>query len=164
MSAVRSKRNASTELRLLSMFRTAQITGWRREYKLYGRPDIVFPEARLAVFVDGCFWHGCPKHYRLPRTNKAFWLRKITRNKERDREVAKELRKRGWRFVRLWECAMRTEPRKSLLRVARALVGTERNAAAACAKVRASSSTSIATRSRHAKTQNIRAGRAPHRP
>jgi DNA mismatch endonuclease (patch repair protein) len=121
MSAVRSKRNASTELRLLSMFRAAQITGWRREYEVYGRPDIVFPEARLAVFVDGCFWHGCPKHYRLPKTNKVFWLRKITRNKERDREVAKELRKRGWRFVRLWECAIRTEPRKSLSRVARAL-------------------------------------------
>lgn len=67
------------------------------------RPDIVFPSARVAVFVDGCYWHGCAQHKTLPKTNTEFWSRKISRNIERDREVDRALRDEGWLVLRFWE-------------------------------------------------------------
>ena len=78
-----------------------------------GKPDFVFPKLKLAVFVDGCFWHGCPKHATWPKTRAAFWLAKITGNKARDRRVNYALRKRGWKVVRIWEheLARKNEPR-----------------------------------------------------
>ena len=106
MSAIRSRGNRGTELRLLALFREHGVTGWRRQLPLPGRPDFAFPKAKVAVFTDGCFWHGCPRCYRRPQTNKKFWDAKIARNRERDREVARELRKRGWRVVRIWEHAL----------------------------------------------------------
>lgn len=69
MSRIRSQGNKVTELRLISIFREARITGWRRKQPLLGKPDFVFRQQRLAVFVDGCFWHGCPKCYRRPSSN-----------------------------------------------------------------------------------------------
>jgi DNA mismatch endonuclease (patch repair protein) len=74
---------------------------------LPGRPDFAFPARRLAVFVDGCFWHGCPRHGTLPKGNARFWREKIARNRERDREVNLELRRRGWRVIRIWEHELR---------------------------------------------------------
>ena len=71
--------------------------------KLPGGPDIVFVSAKVAVFVDGCFWHGCPEHCRMPTGNRAYWERKIGRNVERDRARTNELKKAGWRVVRVWE-------------------------------------------------------------
>jgi len=68
-----------------------------------GKPDFVFPDQRLAVFVDGCFWHGCPLHGTNPATNREFWSEKITRNRQRDREVNRALRALGWRILRIWE-------------------------------------------------------------
>lgn len=65
--------------------------------------DLVFPRARVAVFVDGCFWHGCPYHFRLPRTNTEYWRAKISRNQDRDVEVDRTLSDRGWLVVRVWE-------------------------------------------------------------
>ena len=67
------------------------------------RPDFVFPELKLAVFVDGCFWHACPKHATKPRNNRAFWRRKLAANQARDRQVNRTLRAAGWRVVRIWE-------------------------------------------------------------
>jgi DNA mismatch endonuclease, patch repair protein len=67
------------------------------------RADIVFPSRRLAVFVDGCFWHSCPKHRTLPKANAAWWAAKLKRNRERDLETNAECRKAGWRVVRIWE-------------------------------------------------------------
>jgi DNA mismatch endonuclease (patch repair protein) len=67
------------------------------------RPDIVFTRARVAVFVDGCFWHGCPQHGELPRANRAFWEEKLRRNAERDRRQDAALSAAGWRVVRVWE-------------------------------------------------------------
>jgi DNA mismatch endonuclease (patch repair protein) len=67
------------------------------------RPDIVFSRARVAVFVDGCFWHGCPEHGELPRANRAFWEEKLGRNAERDRRQDAALSAAGWRVVRIWE-------------------------------------------------------------
>lgn len=71
MAAVRSKGNRATELKLISIFRMNRIAGWRRNQHLPGKPDFVFHKERLAVFVDGCFWHDCPKHGELPVTNEA---------------------------------------------------------------------------------------------
>ena len=82
------------------------------------RPDFVFPRLRLAVFVDGCFWHCCPKHATWPRNRAAFWLAKITGNKARDRRVNYALRKRGWKVIRIWEHEL---ARKNLPRLLRKL-------------------------------------------
>ncbi|MCE9635630.1 MAG: very short patch repair endonuclease [Planctomycetes bacterium] len=70
---------------------------------LPGRPDIVLVKARVAVFVDGCFWHGCPEHFVQPKTNSTFWLEKVQTNQERDRRVDGVLRAAGWSVVRVWE-------------------------------------------------------------
>jgi len=102
MSKIRSKGNKETELRLMALLRERGIRGWRRGSKITGHPDFVFSRARLAVFVDGCFWHGCPKHCRLPATRKKFWHGKIANNMKRDRAVARELKKTGWNVMRIW--------------------------------------------------------------
>jgi DNA mismatch endonuclease (patch repair protein) len=107
MSRVRGSGNRSTELRLIAIFRKHSITGWRRKQRLPGRPDFVFPKQRLAVFVDGCFWHGCLLHGSMPRTNQRFWADKLAQNKTRDRNVDRVLRKRGWRVLRIWQHELR---------------------------------------------------------
>jgi len=71
------------------------------------RPDFVFAKSKVAVLVDGCFWHGCPRHSNMPANNKAFWARKLGINRERDRLVNRMLRKEGWRVVRFWEHELR---------------------------------------------------------
>lgn len=78
------------------------VHGTRRS-KLPGSPDYYSKKNRVAVFVHGCFWHGCPKHYREPKSNVEFWRAKIGRNRSRDRRVRKEYRAMGWRVVSLWE-------------------------------------------------------------
>ena len=103
MSRIRSRGHKKTELALMQFFRRHQITGWRRNQKLFGKPDFVFRKNKLAVFVDGCFWHGCPKHGTQPKGNAAFWRKKIARNQSRDKEVNRTLRKAGWRVLRIWE-------------------------------------------------------------
>jgi DNA mismatch endonuclease (patch repair protein) len=103
MSRIRSHGNKTTELRLIVIFKKNGITGWRRKAALPGRPDFVFRNQRLAVFVDGCFWHGCPRCYTPPRNNDEFWKSKFHRNRARDREVNQQLRKLGWRVIRIWE-------------------------------------------------------------
>lgn len=121
MSLIRGSGNKATELRLIEIFRAHGITGWRRGCVIRGRktedwrqkkpfsvrPDFVFPKLKTAVFVDGCFWHGCPKHATQPKTNRPFWRKKIARNRLRDREVGRALRRMGWREIRVWEHALR---------------------------------------------------------
>ncbi|HNU50191.1 MAG TPA: very short patch repair endonuclease [Verrucomicrobiota bacterium] len=111
MAAVRSSGNESTELRFITLMRGLHITGWRRRQKLPGSPDFVFREQRLAVFVDGCFWHGCPKHGSFPSTRRTFWLKKFASNKARDRDVTRKLRQRGWRVIRIWEHELKNPAR-----------------------------------------------------
>ena len=103
MSRVKGTGNKATELRLIGILRSNKITGWRRRSTIFGRPDFVFPRAKVAVFVDGCFWHGCPRHGSMPLTNSEFWRRKLERNRKRDRLVNSTLRKRGWMPLRLWQ-------------------------------------------------------------
>jgi DNA mismatch endonuclease, patch repair protein len=80
MSSVRSRSNKSTELVLLSIMKANRIRGWRRHPSLPGRPDFAFKSAKLAIFVDGCFWHGCPRCYRPPKHNSGFWAEKVSYN------------------------------------------------------------------------------------
>jgi DNA mismatch endonuclease (patch repair protein) len=151
MARIRSRGNRDTELALARLLRQAGMTGWRRHVsvslnrdplktlsrksgphasavqrfnrstKFTVRPDFVFPKKQVAIFVDGCFWHGCRMHSlpakwlrkssmannppspRLRRTGRAFWRRKLTSNKQRDRYVTRQLRRQGWRVVRIWE-------------------------------------------------------------
>lgn len=122
MAAIRGKGNKATELRLIALFRTHGITGWRRGVALFGKPDFVFRELRVAVFVDGCFWHACPLHGTKPLGNRVFWKKKFARNAERDREVTRTLRKAGWKVLRVWEHALaRRHETRLLARLRRAL-------------------------------------------
>lgn len=109
MSRVRSRGNLATELRLVELLKQAEITGWRRHPKLFGRPDFAFYSLRIAVFVDGCFWHSCPTHGSLPRTNAKFWSEKLEANRRRDRLVVRTLRSSGWKVIRLWQHDLRKE-------------------------------------------------------
>jgi DNA mismatch endonuclease, patch repair protein len=88
---------------------------------LPGRPDIVFPRRHLAVFVDGCFWHSCPRHRVWPKTRAGFWRSKLQANQRRDLQVTRRLRASGWRVVRIWEHELGSTPRRALRRVLRAI-------------------------------------------
>jgi DNA mismatch endonuclease (patch repair protein) len=110
----------------IHLLRKSGIKGWRRHqtirfpesrsrraqssdgirFKSQVRPDFVFPKLKVALFIDGCFWHGCPKCYRIPKSRKKFWATKVLRNKERDQFQTFALRRSGWRVIRIWECAL----------------------------------------------------------
>jgi DNA mismatch endonuclease (patch repair protein) len=115
MAAVRSTRNKSTEIRLIGIFKAYRISGWRRNRRVLGNPDFVFQKSKLVVFVDGCFWHGCPEHLRMPTSNREYWEWKIGRNKSRDRETVSRLRADGWRVLRVWEHELKDETRLARL-------------------------------------------------
>ena len=123
MARIRSAGNRSTELHLLSLLRKSRISGWRRGVVLRIAakprpfevcPDFVFADQRVAVFVDGCFWHGCPMHFQIPQTRRDFWKDKIESNRRRDRRVNRILRRHGWHVLRIWE--------HSLTRLAQSMV------------------------------------------
>lgn len=120
MSRIRSFGNRTTELRLIQIMKEHRITGWRRHQPLPGRPDFAFRPEKVAVFVDGCFWHGCPKCYQAPTSNSTFWKDKVTGNRARDKRVTSELRASGWRVLRLWEHDLR-QPGRAVARLRRAL-------------------------------------------
>ena len=107
MSRVKGHGNAATELRLIEIFRSEGIHGWRRRSRVFGKPDFVFPKSRLAVFVDGCFWHGCLIHGGIPTSNAAFWSKKIRANMIRDKVVRRHLKRTGWRVLRIWQHDLR---------------------------------------------------------
>jgi len=127
MSRIKSRGNKDTELVLAKLLRANQITGWRRHWEVRiknaecrsfrVRPDFVFRSARLALFVDGCFWHGCPRHATKPKTNCAFWNKKLAGNRARDLRVNRTLRRAGWKVIRIWECQLRQKPLVCLARI-----------------------------------------------
>ena len=145
MARIRSRGNAATELALAKLLRRQGITGWRRHVPIRGRaalprspkskaalqhrptvrvkPDFVFRQMRLAVFVDGCFWHACPKHGTSPRNHRTFWRQKFSRNKKRDALVTRMLRRTGWRVVRVWEHELARKNEARLLRRIQRAVG-----------------------------------------
>ncbi len=95
----------------------AGIAGWTLHPTLPGKPDFYFGSAKLAVFVDGCFWHGCEKCGHIPKTNQTFWAAKIGRNRERHRKVAKLLRLKQIRTIRFWEHQLKQDLQQCVLRI-----------------------------------------------
>lgn len=106
MAAVRSKGNRTTELPLGRLLWAAGLRGYRKHWRVDGKPDFAWPGLMVAVFVDGCFWHGCTRCKYLPRTNTKFWRDKIETNQLRDRRVSERLRRAGWTVIRVRECAV----------------------------------------------------------
>ena len=102
MSRIRSK-ETKPEIRLRKALWVKGLR-YRKYYDLPGKPDIVFPGKKIAVFCDGCFWHGCPKHYRKAKSRRKYWIPKIEKNIERDRKLDIELANLGWKVIRVWEC------------------------------------------------------------
>jgi DNA mismatch endonuclease (patch repair protein) len=116
MAAVCSQGNRTTELRLIGLFRRHRITGWRRHWRIAGKPDFVFRSKHVAVFVDGCFWHGCPRCYRRPVAHRVYWDSKLRQSRERDELVTQNLRARGWHVLRVWEHELMRKNETRLLR------------------------------------------------
>jgi len=104
MSSVKSKGNSSTELALIKIFKANNISGWRRHQPVVGHPDFVFWEKKIAVFADGCFWHGHKCRNTEPKDNRDFWKQKIKRNMLRDKKHNYSLKNSGWIVIRFWEC------------------------------------------------------------
>lgn len=118
MAQVKSKGNKSTELKVVKLLREQGITGWRRHWPVAGRPDFAFPKSKIALFIDGCFWHGHNCRNLTPSQNSDYWQAKIARNRKRDKRVTAELKREGWRVLRVWECALK-DPARVLRRIAR---------------------------------------------
>lgn len=104
MASIRSSGNRSTELRFRALLICFGLKGWRvQAAEISGKPDFIFPQHRLAVFIDSCYWHGCSEHVRHPRTRKLYWRAKIYGNIQRDQRVNRLLKRQGWRVLRIWE-------------------------------------------------------------
>jgi DNA mismatch endonuclease, patch repair protein len=104
MQRVKSKGNKSTEQKLIEIFKHQGITGWRRNYPATGKPDFVFLDKKIAVFTDGCFWHGHHCRNVTPKQNQTYWHKKLQRNIQRDKNVTLLFQNRGWTVLRFWEC------------------------------------------------------------
>jgi len=114
MRSVKSKGNRSTEIRLIELFKERGIKGWRRNFRLLGKPDFVFPKAKIVIFADGCFWHGHDCRNTKPADNAHYWQQKIQRNTDRDREVTSQLGQKNWRVIRIWECEIKCGAKEKL--------------------------------------------------
>lgn len=115
MSKVRSNNNKSTELALIKFFKENNITGWKRNYPVKGHPDFVFLDKKIAVFVDGCFWHGHDCRNTRPSDNAEYWQKKRERNIKHDKEVTAMFKNRGWTVIRIWECELKNKNRSALI-------------------------------------------------
>lgn len=123
MRAVTSK-NTSAELALRRALRTAGLGGYRlHSRRAPGQPDVLFGKERTVVFVDGCFWHGCPQCYRAPKSHTEYWKMKVKRNVERDARVSAECKAAGWKVVRIWEHEVLARPDAVCAKVRKALDG-----------------------------------------
>lgn len=107
MSNVKSHGNKSTELKMIAFFKRNNIRGWRRNYPVKGHPDFVFIERKIAIFVDGCFWHGHDCRNTRPKQNAKYWENKRERNIQHDLMVTKLFEERGWTVIRIWECELK---------------------------------------------------------
>ena len=121
MALIRSKDTAPE----IAVRRQLSAAGFR--FRLHdpgtpGRPDLVIRNCKLAVFVDGCFWHGCPRHYTRPHVRRAYWDAKLRRNRDRRSRILRELASEGWTSVEIWECEVKAGPDHWLPRVARAVL------------------------------------------
>jgi DNA mismatch endonuclease (patch repair protein) len=123
MKGVKPSGNATTELKLIRLFKQNDIRGWRRNYRIYGQPDFAFIKYKLAVFTDGCFWHAHNCRNTTPKINIDFWENKINRNITRDIEVNEHLNKRKWLVVRIWECELQKGAKKQIEQIKLIITG-----------------------------------------
>lgn len=120
MSSIRAK-NTGPEVKLRKLLFAKGIRGYRIHYNFPGKPDIVFTKKKIAIFIDGCFWHKCPVCFQEPETHKEFWMKKIESNINRDKNVNDNLKKEGWTVIRIWEHEIRKEPERVVENVRRIL-------------------------------------------
>lgn len=116
MSRIRAK-NTGPEVKLRKLLYAEGIRGYRIHCNLPGKPDIVFTKKKIAVFIDGCFWHKCPVCFQEPATRKEFWMKKIQSNIDRDERVNKQLKEEGWTVIRIWEHEIRKEPDSAVKKI-----------------------------------------------
>ncbi len=118
MASVRTS-GGTTERKMEKLLRLRGIHGYRKQWPVAGKPDFAWPKAKVALFVDGCFWHGCPRCNRPSKSNVEFWQTKVIANRRRDIRVSRRLRRDGWKVLRVWECAV--EEKRTLSRIRRAV-------------------------------------------
>ncbi|HAC14604.1 MAG TPA: very short patch repair endonuclease [Bacteroidetes bacterium] len=103
-------KNTGPEIKLRKLLWSNNIRGYRIHYNLPGKPDIVFTKKKIAIFIDGCFWHKCPVDFQEPETRKEFWMKKINSNVERDQKNTRQLQDDNWTVMRFWEHDVRKNP------------------------------------------------------
>jgi DNA mismatch endonuclease (patch repair protein) len=116
MSRIKGK-NTGPEIKLRKLLYACGIRGYRIHYNLLGKPDIVFTKKKIAIFIDGCFWHKCSVCFQKPETRREFWLKKINSNVKRDKIVNEQLLADGWNVIRFWEHEVRKEPEKVMQKI-----------------------------------------------
>lgn len=120
MARVRGK-NTSPELNLKKLLSMTGIK-YNTNRKLEGKPDIILKSQKVAIFIDGCFWHKCPICFRAPKSNRGYWKQKIKKNVDRDRKLNKTLKKEGWEVIRIWEHDFLKDPNKVLLKIIKSMI------------------------------------------
>ncbi|KAB7705045.1 DNA mismatch endonuclease Vsr [Bacillus aerolatus] len=91
---------------------------FRKNAKLFGKPDISIQKYKIAIFIDSCFWHVCPIHSNIPKTNQEYWIKKLKRNQERDREVSDYYNEKGWHVLRIWEHELKGDFQSTINKIA----------------------------------------------
>jgi DNA mismatch endonuclease (patch repair protein) len=100
------------------LLRQNGIRGYRKHWRVDGKPDFAWPRLKVALFVDGCFWHGCPRCDRPAKSNVVFWRTKVQKNRLRDKLVGRSLKRNGWKVLRIWECRVQSEFTIKRIRIA----------------------------------------------
>lgn len=116
MRGVKSK-DSKMEVKFRSALWRSGLRFYKNAKNLPGKPDIVFPKLKIVVFLDSCYWHGCPLHLRMPKSNLDYWLPKIERNKKRDNEINVYYTENGWRIFRIWEHELKTDFDSQVLKI-----------------------------------------------
>lgn len=119
MAAIKGKHNLSTDIQFRMALVRMGIKNWVTHSDLPGKPDVYFPKKRLAIFLDGCFWHGCNKCGHIPKTNSLFWATKLSRTKSRDAKTTRLLRKQGIDVIRVWEHSLKNN--KQMIKILHAI-------------------------------------------
>ena len=127
MSRVKSRGNKTTEMALVGYLRKFGIKGWRRHLtlRLEGhriKPDFIFGRHKLAVFLNGCFWHRCPRHCSFPSSNAEFWRKKLDANLARDKRNNRLLKSEGWKVLCIWEHDIKSDPELCVVKILRSLI------------------------------------------
>lgn len=124
MQNIRSKETI-IEMRVRSELRRRGLRFRKNVPNMIGKPDIVFPSSKVAVFLDSCFWHQCPYHANLPLIRRKYWIPKLERNKERAKEVNRQIRKKGWTVLRFWEHQIKNHFDECINKVAKVVKSRE---------------------------------------